>query len=283
MTTEHLIDENDRIVLEYVAGRRSGAVTRTEIRDAVRAALDALAVFEEAHTPTNDEREARAIVRRAVGGVLFHVTNFPERAQSHLLGENMGPLNERITEAVLAALGLPVSRDLVRRVDVALSVIAHEGGDVHVKQALDYVKAAFANQSLILDFVAPEPQGEPSDAQVRAAVLAWRSMGGGRLGWSSMRVALRAALRAAAPQGEASDAHDEDCEAEYVVGAAGNTDCGCRRRASDTEYRKAVGAGASAIAAIVDDHDMPWNPEVLADAALRAAGVTEQGGNRGDD
>lgn len=27
-------------------------------------------------------------------------------------------------------------------------------------------------------------------------------------------------------------AHDDDCEAEYVVGAAGYTDCGCRERSS---------------------------------------------------
>lgn len=173
---EKLIEAQRVLTLDLKARQSPGDGLFPMSARAVQSMRDALsdlvAVFEKAHTPSGDEREVRAIVRRAVGGVLFHVTNFPERAQPYLLGENMGPLNEKITEAVLAALGLPVSRDLVRRVDVALSVIAHEGGDVRVKQALDYVKAAFANQSLILDFVAPE-QGEPSDAQSeRARIIA---------------------------------------------------------------------------------------------------------------
>lgn len=46
----------------------------------------------------------RAAVRRAVGSVLFNVSNFPEAAQSQLWGKNMGPLNEKVTDAVLAAL-----------------------------------------------------------------------------------------------------------------------------------------------------------------------------------
>lgn len=40
---------------------------------------------------------------RAIGGVLFNVSNFPERAQSRLLGQNMRPLTEKLVDAVQAA------------------------------------------------------------------------------------------------------------------------------------------------------------------------------------
>jgi hypothetical protein len=66
----------------------------------------------------------RNLIRRAVGGVLFNVSNFPERAQSSLWGANMGPLNERITDAVLAAIPAPepsadalaVARNIVNQI-----------------------------------------------------------------------------------------------------------------------------------------------------------------------
>lgn len=71
--------------------------------DMIRRLADALEAVQKARTPT-DERNVRALVRRAVGGVLFNASNFPEPAQSHLLGQNMGPLNEKLTNAVLDAL-----------------------------------------------------------------------------------------------------------------------------------------------------------------------------------
>ncbi|MBF4602818.1 hypothetical protein [Curtobacterium sp. VKM Ac-2884] len=52
-------------------------------------------------TPAGPSREQ---VEAAVGEVLFHVTNFPEPAQSRLLGQDMAPLRRKITDAVLAAL-----------------------------------------------------------------------------------------------------------------------------------------------------------------------------------
>lgn len=53
-----LVDENTRIVLEFVAGRRSGMCTQTEIRDAARQVLDALDAATKDLIPTDDEREA---------------------------------------------------------------------------------------------------------------------------------------------------------------------------------------------------------------------------------
>jgi hypothetical protein len=44
-----------------------------------------------------------AALDRAIGEVLFNVSNFPPAAQSRLLGQNMRPLNEKLADAVLAA------------------------------------------------------------------------------------------------------------------------------------------------------------------------------------
>ena len=40
-------------------------------------------------------------LQAAIGGVLFNVSNFPERVQSRLLGQDTGPLNAKLTTAVL--------------------------------------------------------------------------------------------------------------------------------------------------------------------------------------
>jgi hypothetical protein len=47
--------------------------------------------------------EDYAALDRAIGSVLFNVSNFPERAQARLLGQNMRPLNEKLADAILAA------------------------------------------------------------------------------------------------------------------------------------------------------------------------------------
>lgn len=43
--------------------------------------------------------EYRAL-NASIGEVLFHVTNFPESAQVHLLGQDMGPLRKKLVDAV---------------------------------------------------------------------------------------------------------------------------------------------------------------------------------------
>lgn len=50
----------------------------------------------------------RRKVQSAVGGVLFNVSNFPQEAQTRLLGRDMAPLRDKITDAVLDALGIKV-------------------------------------------------------------------------------------------------------------------------------------------------------------------------------
>lgn len=44
------------------------------------------------------------LIRNAVGAVLANASNFPENAQSRLLGQDMGPLIDQVTVTVRAAL-----------------------------------------------------------------------------------------------------------------------------------------------------------------------------------
>lgn len=44
-----------------------------------------------------------AALDRAIGAVLFNVSNFPDRAQTRLLGQDMRPLTEKLVDAVQAA------------------------------------------------------------------------------------------------------------------------------------------------------------------------------------
>lgn len=46
---------------------------------------------------SNTDREA---LRNAVGIVLTNAANFPEKVQARMLGQDMGPLIERVTDAV---------------------------------------------------------------------------------------------------------------------------------------------------------------------------------------
>lgn len=64
----------------------------------------------------------------AVGAVLFNVSNFPERVQTRLLGQDMAPLRERLTAAVLdAGLRLPASSAAIR--DALAVLTSHEPGE----------------------------------------------------------------------------------------------------------------------------------------------------------
>lgn len=50
------------------------------------------------------ESDVRKAVDRAVGEVLFNVSNDPRKAQGLLLGVDTGPLREKVVDAVLAVL-----------------------------------------------------------------------------------------------------------------------------------------------------------------------------------
>ena len=48
----------------------------------------------------------RATLRSTVMGVLWNASNFPEKVQARLLGQDMGPLADRVTDAVCAHLSV---------------------------------------------------------------------------------------------------------------------------------------------------------------------------------
>lgn len=75
--------------------RQAGASMLTEDQaEAVDAAL------RHSPTPTDDERK---VLDRAVRGVTWNASNYPRRAQPHILGADIGPLTTKIVEAVESA------------------------------------------------------------------------------------------------------------------------------------------------------------------------------------
>lgn len=42
-------------------------------------------------------------LQRAIGGVLFNTSNYPERARRYIMGTSTAPLNAKLVEAILAA------------------------------------------------------------------------------------------------------------------------------------------------------------------------------------
>lgn len=93
-------------------------------------------------------------MRRAIGAVLFNAMNFPERAQSRILGENMGPLNEKLTNAVLeAGFRLPDSSYDAQAVDNARAVLANPYSVSHREtiKALSRLVAERARATTVTD------------------------------------------------------------------------------------------------------------------------------------
>jgi hypothetical protein len=56
-------------------------------------------------SPTNEQAIIAHRLDVAVGGVLFNASNFPERVQSRLLGQDMAPLRGKIVSAILGVIG----------------------------------------------------------------------------------------------------------------------------------------------------------------------------------
>lgn len=50
------------------------------------------------------ELSVRETAARAAGAVLWNVSNYPERTQAAMLGQDTGPLRDKVTDAVLAAV-----------------------------------------------------------------------------------------------------------------------------------------------------------------------------------
>ncbi|MFF3029129.1 hypothetical protein [Microbacterium sp. NPDC057944] len=193
MTTEHLIEKAAKAMVALAPGETwEDCDQNWYLRDA-RAAF---AVFEEAHTPTNDEREA---LRRAIASVLWNAGNYPDRVQAALLGQSVAPLVMLVHDAVLA-------------VGFRLPEVPNPSTDLHVDHHDDELTRERDHYGIDPESSAeydarlgdgdredPEPQGEPSDAQVQAALdVFYRAEPGTRV--ARMRAALRAAAEAGVPR-----------------------------------------------------------------------------------
>ena len=66
--------------------------------------------------PSADTREA---LRVAIGSVTSNASNFPEKVQARLLGQDMAPLTEKLVDAVVGAV-IPVTGPQVGRAWVSL-------------------------------------------------------------------------------------------------------------------------------------------------------------------
>lgn len=63
-------------------------------------------------TPATAHPDEREALRGVLTNVLSNATNYPDRVQLRLLGQDMGPLTERVTDAILARFRLsPVAAD----------------------------------------------------------------------------------------------------------------------------------------------------------------------------
>lgn len=137
-------------------------------------------------TPTEDE--ARGLIRNAVMTVVTNASNFPAKVTPHILGQNMGPLGDRITDAVLAISRVstpPTDEDerdeIATIIDEELSDLATRVGKGRILDLAALIAARVRRQAVST----PEPAweyatvSEVTSAQVinTAHVDYWRSRG----------------------------------------------------------------------------------------------------------
>lgn len=148
--------------------------------------------------------DTRDRVDTAVGAVLFNASNFPERVKVHVLGQNMGPLREKITVAVLAALGLCacvedvvcgtcMTSDTPPAGDVreaAQTFAEHVGWSWNDLEPIWQEAFAQAAQKVLV-----RPRGTVTEAKVSVALDSYLD-GAEPLDWQpgAMRAALKAAM-----------------------------------------------------------------------------------------
>ncbi|QOC59431.1 hypothetical protein SEA_LIFES_108 [Microbacterium phage Lifes] len=178
MTNERLIEEAAKAV-EKVPYHAWHDVTRAGAREIARATL---AVFEKAHTPTDDEREAE--VKSYSGWDADEVARYPRVAADVI---------EQLRTRLL---------DEFRRAEVPEQ--SAECPKCGVRVADQTPSTFYTHHDETCGGALEEPQGEPSDAQVTAALHALyavqhpHSAPGGLSDYGDEVVsAMRAALRAA--------------------------------------------------------------------------------------
>jgi len=185
--------ENEKLIEEaakamWAANDPEGweRATGAEQAEHLTLASAALAVFEKAHPPTDGEREA-------LSEFLFTVYDH---------GTNPNALRE--ADAILAFLASRRSVTMKPSAeDIRLASLAavRKGARSDAEAVRNYREAERVIRAAIPHLRGiPEPQGEPSDAQVEAAISAHRDYPGDYIDRSSTdwnRDRMRAALRAA--------------------------------------------------------------------------------------
>lgn len=98
----------------------------------------------------------RALIDRAVGAVLFNASNYPERVQSRILGQDTSPLREKVTDAVLAVLPEHSDSEWVRALiaearehysGYAFELLAPTSWPVTMRQLADALETAVAMEA----------------------------------------------------------------------------------------------------------------------------------------
>ncbi|MGX1932061.1 hypothetical protein [Microbacterium resistens] len=199
MNREQMIDD------AATAGARAmrGVTAHVGLRDREFAAA-ALSVFEEAHTPSDDEREAldRLLAAHRVGdrGLVDHIlaAGFRRTVQGDHYDEGTLVKVYDALQRVMPDVSEWVIRDQVNAMQNA-GILFRERRTVQGEPIADWDRVhdrpadIYTPPEDLVPRPSPEPQGEPSDAQVEAAL---RSMG--HSGSGVTKPVMRAALRAAA-------------------------------------------------------------------------------------
>ena len=183
-----LVDEIEKALRDEAYDGGMGALAPEQFTDYVRGlAVTAAKVVEEAHTPTDDEREAQA--NRYVAG-----RGDSQTRRDFLAGWDAALRRSEVPEP---------SAEEFRLIETAGSFREQVGDSASPGSLVDlWLRTAAALEARV-GTKSPEPQGEPSDAQVEAALIAHLGYDPAPAGFpfkddekDQMRAALRAAEEA---------------------------------------------------------------------------------------
>lgn len=76
-----------------------------------------------------DHKILRDRIDRAIGNVLFHNSNYPPAVQTRILGQDIGPLREKLTDAVMAVWPAPADNSTLGWIEEILDGIDREQGN----------------------------------------------------------------------------------------------------------------------------------------------------------
>jgi len=89
--------------------------------------------------PSESERES---LRGALANVLSNASTLPERVQSRLLGQDMGPLRTKIADAIRPLIAREREEARAEVLEVAASNITHNQSSESIRKMLEMAAAA---------------------------------------------------------------------------------------------------------------------------------------------